>query len=423
MRQGLAAAGLAAVLAGCSMHHALPAIGGSGGPTVVHPKVIQTGSVPVNWVQFPWGSASTPSSQTIVVGPDKNIWYTDYSGSNLIKMTLTGTTKLFPLKNGSSTFNPDGLTVGSDGKFYVAQLSGQVLSVVTTAGAQTNHTLPSGDFFTYGGLALGPDKNVWFAELKHVGKITTGGTITEIAYPDGNTNNYFGSVATGPDGDIWVTEYSAELIDDVDPVTNNITTYRLGCQPLGLIVASDGNLWTNCSGNYLARITINGTVTLFYNPFGSPGGSNDLIVKGPDGNPWFASADGNAIGEFNPATNVWTYDFPPSTEGAPIAMTTGPDGNIWVIDANRNVDVYIPNPLGVKPSTLTFTGTGQNQTITVTEKGTNAWTATSSSKSIVTVTQGSSANKFTVTSVGVGKAKITVSDSVGNSFVVSVTVT
>ena len=411
---------LAAVLAGCSAGHGLSPIG-SAGPGVGQPKVVQTGTVPINWVQFTWGSASTPNLQTMVTGPDKNIWYTDYSGSNLIKMTLAGVPKLFPLKNGASPFNPDGLTVGSDGKFYVAQLSGSAIDVVTTAGAQTIHTIPSGDTVTYGGLALGSDKAVWFAEGQHIGRITTGGAISEIPYPDGNTNNYYGSVAAGPDGDVWVTEFAANVIDDVDPVTNNITTYRVGCSLLGLIVASDGNLWSNC-GSQLARITTNGTVTLFNNPFSTPTDNED-IIKGPDGNPWFAGSTlANVIGEFNPATNTWTYYYPPNGTGNDLAMTLGPDGNVWTLDTNRNVDVYIPNPLTVKPSTLTFTGTGQNQTITITEAGTTSWTAKSSNTKIVTVTAGSAANKYTVTSGAAGKAKITVSDAVGNSFVVAVTV-
>ena len=420
MRIRLHAIGLAAMLAGCSAHHALTPLG-PGGPSVDHPKVVQTGSVPVNWVQFSWGSASTPSVQTIVVGPDKNLWYTDYSGSNLIKMTMAGAPKLFPLKNGASPFNPAGLTVGSDGKFYVAQLFGSAIDVVTTAGAQTIHNIPSGDTVTYGGLALGSDKAVWFAEAQHIGRITTGGAISEIAYPDGNTNNYYGSVAAGPDGDIWVTEYTGSVVDDIDPQTNAITTYRLPCSPQGLIVASDGNLWTNCSST-LVRITTNGIVTSFYNAFSAYTGSNEDITKGPDGNPWIGCTSANVVAEFNPATTTWTYYYPPSGTGTDITLTTGPDGNVWALDTNRNIDVYIPNPLSVKPNALTFTGTGQNQTITVTEIGTTSWTAKSGNTKIATVAQGNGANKFTVTSVAVGKTTITIADAVGNSFVVTVTV-
>jgi len=58
----------------------------------------------------------------------------------------------------------------------------------------------------------------------------------------------------------------------------------------------------------------------------------------------------------------------------------------------------------------------------VTESGTAAWTATSSNTGVATVAQGSPASHFTVTSVAAGSAKITVSDAVGNSFVVHVTV-
>src|SRR4029077_17720806 len=135
-----------------------------------------------------------------------------------------------------------------------------VIGVATTTGSFSVKNLPSGDQGYDGGLALGPDGNVWFTEVKHIGKITPSGTVTEFAYADGNTGNSFGAIAAGPDGDMWATEYNANIVDDIDPATGSMTAYPLPCSPLGIVAAVDGNLWMDCTSN-IVRITTGGTYT------------------------------------------------------------------------------------------------------------------------------------------------------------------
>jgi streptogramin lyase len=418
---------LCLLLAGCGGHQLMSAPNNGGSSATqngVSPHVLQTGHVPVQWTQFSWGGTPGLPHQfdTVVSGTDKNVWYTDYNNQALIKITMTGSTHSYPLVySGSTHYFPSGMAVGSDGKFYMTsgQSSGQI-GVATTSGAFVVHAIPSGDY-SYGGSATkGPDGNVWFTELAHVGKITTGGVVTEYPYSDGNTANYYGGIAAGSDGDIWVTEYNGNIIDDVDTSTGSMTSYPLPCSPNGLVTASDGNLYAACSGLIL-RITTGGSVTSISNPYSTDGYSSAFKL-GPDGNPWFTVSGRNEIGEYKPANNSLVIYFPPSTTGFSYGLAAASDGNVWAIDATGKTNVYIVNVLGVSPAALNM-HVPNTATLTVTEPGTSSWTATSQSPGVASVVQGSPANKFTVTANGLGTTKITVKDAIGNSFVVTVHVT
>jgi streptogramin lyase len=352
------------------------------------------------------------------------MWYTDWSGQQLIAMTMTGSTKRFPLTNGiGGGYYPSALTVGADHKFYLGSQNFSGIDVVDTSGNVVTYVPPSSDFVAYDGMALGPDGNVWFAEDAHVGKITPAGVITEYPYSDATTTNYYGSVTTGPDHNVWVTEYSTTTIDKVIPATGAMTNYAFtNCSSVTGVVSAAGSLWVNCGTN-LAQVTTGGVSTYFY--AGNGGGisqNGSTLAVGPDGNPWFALNSGNRIGEFNPADNSMTFYFPPASFGTNNAIAAGSDGNVWTMDSTPSINVYILNVISVSPTSLTFTGAGQTQTITVTEAGTSSWTAVSNNTGVATVAPGTSASTFKVTSVATGRARIIVSDAIGNSFAVRVIV-
>jgi streptogramin lyase len=411
------------ITAGCSNHQALPSqSGGTGtqGLSPIKPHVRQTGENPIQWRRFNWGSVQAPYYPTIAAASDGNMWYTDYSGLQLVRMNMQGSTKRFPL----TSYNPTSMAVGSDNKFYLGDINLATIEVVTQSGVETKVATPSTDKIGYAGsMTLGPDGNVWFTEYSHVGKITPGDVVTEYLYSDATTNNYLGSITTGPDGNLWATEYFNSQVDKITPGTGAMTTFALGCNPTQ-ITSAGGMLYINCGSN-IAQVTTAGAVTLFFNGFGFSGSGKAMTV-GPDGNPWFCTGTQSTIGEFNVSSGSMSFFLPPNNFGSSTtcnSLTAGPDGNIWAVDSSaRSINVYILNVIGVSPTTLTFTGTGQNQTITVTEPGTSAWTATSSNTGVATVAQGSPASHFTVTSVAAGTCKIIVTDAIGNSFAVHVTV-
>jgi streptogramin lyase len=410
----------ALVVAGCSNQQAVP-VQATGSTSQGHhagPFVRQKGEQPVNWRSFAWVSTASPFFPTILIGHDGAMWMTDYSGTQLLRMAMDGTAR-----QGAAltSFNPSSMTVGSDNKFYVGSRGTASIQVVTTGGVATIHGIPSGDVASFNGMTLGPDGNVWFTEASHFAKITPGGTITEFAFKDATTNNFFDGITTGPDGNLWVTEFESGTLDKIVPGTGAQTTFPLGCDGTQ-IVSAKGDLYVSCNNNTLAQVTTAGVVTSLFNPY-SYSFNGAMLTVGPDGNPWFGASTGNVIGEFDPGTAQMSFFYPPSNYGVANALTLGPDGNMWAVDStNRSVQVYILNVISVSPTSVILTGPGKTANIVVTQPGTASWTASSTSTAIAKVAQGSPADTFTVTAVAKGQCKIIVTDSVGNSFPVHVTV-
>ena len=409
MRRLFFVAAVALAIAACSSAHPLlPQVGGSG-PSVNH-FVLQNGGSPANWTTFsPVGSGGLFADG--VIGPDKNLWFTDANNERINRITMTGSVKFY---------NPSVvafyLTVGADKKFYVTNGDDDEIGTITMAGATQTFTTPSGDHPT--GLTLGPDNNVWFMEFAHIAKITRTGHITEFPLPSAGIGG--NALTTGPDGDLWFTEYSTQKIGK-STTSGVVTEYPItpGCSPGGIVKGPDGNLWFRCGSN-IGRITTGGVITLIPTTTSGNTDFEDMIV-GPDGNPWFMDTN-TGIHEIDPTTLAITDYIPPNTGFSNTTLVMGPDGNVWVGAARDVINVYIPKPLSVSPKSITFTGSGQMKTVTVTENGTHAWTAASSNTAIATVAPGSKATQFVVTSVATGKATITVSDAIGNLFKVKVTV-
>lgn len=388
------------------------------------PQVVQKGKG-VQWVRFTPPTAGALYS-AIVPGPDGNLWFLDETGGGLVKMTLTGSVHEFSLSS-VLTGSAVSMSVGSDHDFYIGDESSNVIRVTQTGNAQA-FPIPSGDATSIDGMALGPDGNVWFTEFNHIAKITPSGHITEFAYPSGFTTNQYGGVTAGSDGNVWFAQSSSNAIGRIAPSTGKIKMFVIPvqCTPAPVVLAKNGNVWFACLANapLLGDITPAGKISTY--PIGGAFSSNEteqFCAPGPDGEPWCASGNDGNVFRVNTTSHTVTTFTPPLGAGArPDALATGSDGNVWVDSVGGEIDVLVPNPIVVAPDKLTFPATGQMQTLTVSEHGTNAWSAKSSNAAVATVTHGGSAKVFTVTSVGAGSCKISISDNAGNSVAVKTTV-
>src|SRR4051794_1896494 len=87
------------------------------------------------------------------------------------------------------------------GKASFSDNNGEEVGRITPAGAISVLRVPGG--ISPGAITTGPDGNLYFAGSSRgagIGRITTGGVITAIAVPAS------GGIAAGPDGNIWLTE-------------------------------------------------------------------------------------------------------------------------------------------------------------------------------------------------------------------------
>ncbi len=227
---------------------------------------------------------------------------------------------------------PFGITLGPDGNLWFADLLH--VGKITRAGAVTEYVLP-----TEGGWAEsitpGPDGNLWFSTTsKKIGKITTSGTITEYSLPA--ETNAVGGLVAGPDGNMWFTDHYSFSKNGIGKITpsGTVTVYGLasGSNPVDIVAGPDGNLWFT-ETEKVAKITTSGTIT----PYSMPtwGKWPNRIVSGTDGNLWFTNTYGeDRVSKITTSGVVTGYSPPTGSE--PSGITVGLDGNVWFVDTKNS---------------------------------------------------------------------------------------
>ena len=192
----------------------------------------------------------------ITLGPDDNLWFTNFDKQRIGRVTLDGTiTEFGPLES-----YPYFLSAGPDGNVWFSEKDGPIIGCITTAGDFHEYELPryygspegvaklggdiwftlrgriaridldSGDVFPYQLpgqfyepllMTRGPDSALWFSNYHSnlVGRLTKNGTFTEFSFPADSLREVADLVA-GPDGDMWVTDYRSLLeihLDQLQP--------------------------------------------------------------------------------------------------------------------------------------------------------------------------------------------------------------
>lgn len=256
-------------------------------PTITPPPKPQAGIITEFAVPTP---ASTPNR--IARGLDRNLWFTETSGSKIGRISPDGKIDEFPTP-----------------------------------------TANSGLF----GITAGPGGPLWFTETRanKIGTVTTGGFIQEIDVPTADSQPW--GIAAGPDGNIWFTESIADKIGRVSPSTLAITEFPLPAGmtgPDGITAGSDGNLWFGVGGGGgIGRITTSGVISEYM--FSNPQSAVNGITAGPDGNIWFTDPGTSEVGRITPGGAITEFPLPTADANLP-EITTGPDGNLWFPEYQSN---------------------------------------------------------------------------------------
>jgi streptogramin lyase len=255
----------------------------------------------------------------IAAGPDGNLWFGENSSGQIAKITPTGTVTTFATPTQGTI---GGITAGPDGNVWYTVSTGSVLTGtskigrVTTTGAFAEFTLAPSSLAT--GIASGPDGNLWFADssvfASKIGKITTAGTVTEVAVPLGGGMPV--SVVAGPDGNLWYTDYSAAKIGRVT-VGDTFTEYAVptaSSQPMGITEGPDGNIWfTENAGNKIGRLEIAPSVVLPAMANAAYGGYTTVAeIENTGSSPaivgiQYFDSNGNAVGSGDINENLLTH--------------------------------------------------------------------------------------------------------------------
>ena len=295
----------------------------------------------------------------ITAGPDGNVWFTvtdsQHFNGSIGRITPGGVLTQFPLLYPAPSF----IVTGPDGNLWFTQDDGcdngfSSIGRITPAGVMT--AFPQPFCRSLGDIAVGSDGNLWFTWNSYnppfaagISRMTLAAVVTEFPLP-----NYSGGIAAGPDGAIWFTEGNPlgnpsgpNAVDRIGRITTGgvISEFALpaGSAPAGIVTGPDGNLWfTETSGNKIGRITPLGTVTEF--PVPTAGSRPLYITSGPDGNLWFTEETGNRTVPEHPnkigritTSGVITEFLIPTQDSRPFDITVGPDGNIWFTEKLGNL--------------------------------------------------------------------------------------
>ncbi len=297
--------------------------------------------------------ACNPTS--ITAGPDGALWFTEFRGNKIGRITPAGRIQEFPLPttcDNNQGCGPAGITAGPDGALWFTESIGNQIGRITPAGRIQEFPLPmlcphDVDAVDNQNVAFARGQTgTWLAILPRMREA--------VQYPGGDSEDSFHptGITSGPDGNLWFTEAAGDKIGRITPA-GHIQEFPLptycgyagpedGCYLNGITPGPDGNLWfTESSGNKIGRITPAGHIQEFPLPtycgdYCGPAG----IAPGPDGALWFTESAGNQIGRITPAGRIQEFPLPTTCNSSlgcgPAGIAAGPDGNLWFAEAAGN---------------------------------------------------------------------------------------
>ena len=327
---------------------------------------------------LPEGSVSqfaVPTAESepggLAAGPDGNMWFTEYKGEKIGRITTSGAISEFSIPTEKA--RPEALATGPEGNLWFAERKGNKIGMITPSGTISEFAIPTPESEPED-IALGPDGNLWFTEYKanKIGRITPAGAITEFPLPTAESGPL--GIAPGPDGNVWFTEYEKDQIGRITP-NGSIIEFPMPSAESGpwhIALGPDGNLWfTEFKGDKIGRITPNGVFSEFSIPTAESLPTD--IAAGPDGNIWFVEYKGDKLGRITPSGSITEFPMP-SAESGPSGLAAGPDGSMWFAESNTDsiarIGTGTPEALVSAP---VITGGGQTGTPQSCNTSWSAW--------------------------------------------------
>jgi virginiamycin B lyase len=281
---------------------------------------------------------------------------------------------------------PDGIVLGPDGNLWFTEFDANKIGQIT----------PAGQITEFGGLTAGsepaaitagPDGALWFVQpgTNDVGRISTGGAVTEVSIAVGTSGcETAGSgpvgIASGSDGDLWVTEdrNSPGQIAQIDPSGDAVTQHCPGySMPYAIVPGSDGALWFTYGEGDVGRITTAGTSSAI--PTVEESSALMPIVVGPDHDFYIGISDSpSEVEQLTTGDVARGFDIPSGSTANVERLGAGPDGQIWLAGGGALTSMSTSGAFegfdGLYPSTDAIAGiaAGPSDTLWLTDSTASA---------------------------------------------------
>jgi streptogramin lyase len=300
----------------------------------------------------------------ITTGPDNALWFTEYNGRKVGRISAAPFFSEYSLPTGYN--NPTSMVSSAGSMWYLNTTSSSqpFLSKITTSGTTTNYSpIPAGDTggdFVSHNLTVDTSGNVWFSGC---GYSSSGSTNMFIGYMNPSTNamttfQYASTLCNNPNwivgapavdasGNIWVYLHTGgyaghSIVQQFSPSGVSLSSWAptSGNQDWTSVTAGPSNsLWlTDDHNNQIDQLSLSPTTDQVtgmnaYTPLGTLS-SLVSITTGPDGNLWFGES--GSIAKMTPSGTFTDYTLP--TGAQPSGITTGPDNALWFTDYYGGAD-------------------------------------------------------------------------------------
>jgi virginiamycin B lyase len=220
------------------------------------------------FTEFPIPSHPGGQPEGITVGPDGALWFTEYTGNKIGRITTAGVITEFPTITIDSRSRS--ITTGPDGALWFTEAGASKIGRIPTTATPENPQLTefpvplSGPF----GITTGPDHALWFTSGNMtVGRITTTGVFTNQFPGAGLTG-----ITTGPDRALWIASSTTNYIVRMtaEGVAGVISRFKIPTATSGpwkITTGPDGALWfTEQLAGKIGRVATNGSMREFTLP-------------------------------------------------------------------------------------------------------------------------------------------------------------
>lgn len=271
----------------------------------------------------------------IVTGPDKNLWFTEFSNNKIGRITTAGVLTEFDIPTPNSA--PSGITAAADGNLWFIEQFQPNVGRITPDGVMTEFPLVRGV-----DIASASDGSLWvtsaFAD-EPIFKLNLQGSLID-SFPIAAQTSAIG-LAPGANGAVWFAQVSLDG-NRISRMSADGVVTEFGPGGGGFlttpIAGPDGNFWFPAGEADIDRITPDGVITTFTAP-------SDVIPAqalgaGPDCNVWFTGVGGTTVGRLTSAGVFTQFALPPETGFTILpAITAGPDGNVWFVEDTTDSEV------------------------------------------------------------------------------------